>query len=152
MQQTASFPADWFDALLVRLPSDLDLDALARETKAIERKRVLESGANLLRLSLARGPGGLSLSQTASWASLLGFSRVPDGVPHCPVTASLDQARLSPLFEAEKLLADIIALDRAGSMRPSEGVGTKGVPPIDRRPAARRTKGMVRRESACRLL
>lgn len=78
MQNSASLPADWFDAVLARLPPDLDLDALARQTKAIERKRVVETGANLLRLSLARGPGGLSLSQTASWASLLGFAQMSD--------------------------------------------------------------------------
>jgi hypothetical protein len=78
MQKTASFPADWFDSVLRRLPPGLDLDALARQTKAIERKRVLETGADLLRLSLARGPGGLSLSQTAAWASLLGFAQMSD--------------------------------------------------------------------------
>jgi len=66
MQNVASLPADWFDAVFSRLPPDLDLDALARRSKAIERKRVLETGADLLRLSLARGPGGLSLSQTAA--------------------------------------------------------------------------------------
>src|SRR5271157_912754 len=78
MQTTASLPADQFDALLRRLPTDLDLDSLARQTKAIERKRVLETGANLLRLSLARGPGGLSLSQTAAWATTLGFAEMSD--------------------------------------------------------------------------
>src|SRR5271166_3395110 len=37
MQNTASLPADQFEALLHRLPAALDLDSLARETKAIER-------------------------------------------------------------------------------------------------------------------
>ena len=78
MQNTASLPADQFEELLRRLPPSLDLDKLARETKAIERKRVLETGANLLRLSLARGPGGLSLSQTAAWATRLGFAEMSD--------------------------------------------------------------------------
>ena len=50
MQNTASFPADRFDELLRRLPADLDLDALAQQTKAIERKREVDTGANLLRL------------------------------------------------------------------------------------------------------
>ena len=45
MQTTASLPADQHEALLLRLPPDLDLDALAR------------------------GPGGLSLSGTAAWAA-----------------------------------------------------------------------------------
>src|SRR3978361_869802 len=70
MQTTASLPADQFDELLRRLPTNLDLDSLARETRAIERKRVVGSGADLLRLALGRGPGGLSLSETAAWASL----------------------------------------------------------------------------------
>jgi Transposase DDE domain len=78
MQNTASLPADQFEALLRRLPAGLDLDSLARETKAIERKRVLGTGATLLRLSLARGPGGLSLSQTAAWATTLGFAAMSD--------------------------------------------------------------------------
>ena len=72
---------DHFDQVLSRLPPDLDLDALALQTKAIERKRVVASGADLLRLWLARGPGGLSLSQTAAWAAMLGFAPVPGANP-----------------------------------------------------------------------
>jgi hypothetical protein len=78
MQPTASLPADQFDALLRRLPADLDLDALAHRTKAIERKREIDSGADLLRLALARGPGGLSLSETAAWATMLGVAEMSD--------------------------------------------------------------------------
>jgi hypothetical protein len=78
MQNTASLPADQFDELLRRLPEDLDLDALAHQTKAIERKREIDTGADLLRLALARGPGGLSLSETAAWATMLGLARMSD--------------------------------------------------------------------------
>ena len=78
MQNTASLPAGQFEELLRRLPPDLDLDSLARETGAIERKRVLADGAVLLRLSLARGPGGMSLSETAAWATALGFAEMSD--------------------------------------------------------------------------
>lgn len=78
MQTSASLPADHFNDLLHRLPAGLDLDALAFETKAIERQRKLEDGASLLRLALARGPGGLSLSQTAAWASMIGFAEMSD--------------------------------------------------------------------------
>jgi hypothetical protein len=88
MQNAASLPADEFNALLARLPPDLDLDQLARDTKAIQRKRKLGSGADLLRLALARGPGGLSLSATAAWAQLIGFPVLSDpGVKY-----RLDQA------------------------------------------------------------
>lgn len=78
MQSTASLPADQFDALLRRLPMKLDLDDLAKQTKAIQRKRELTGGADLLRLALARGPGGLSLSQTAAWATMLGLGKMSD--------------------------------------------------------------------------
>jgi hypothetical protein len=78
MQNSASLSADQFIELLRRLPPDIDLDALARQTKAIERKRKVETGANLLRLALARGPGGLSLSETAAWATMLGFAQMSD--------------------------------------------------------------------------
>ena len=78
MQNTASLPMNQFDALLRRLPATLDLDHLARQTKAIQRKRAIGSGADLLRLALARGPGGLSLSETAAWGTMLGFAEMSD--------------------------------------------------------------------------
>ena len=78
MQNVASLPADQFDELLRRLPAGLDLDLLARRTKAIQRKRELTSGPHLLRLALARGPGGLSLSQAAAWATMLGLAKMSD--------------------------------------------------------------------------
>jgi hypothetical protein len=78
MHPTASLPADHFDEVLRRLPADLDLDALALRTKAIERQRKITGGASVLRLSLARGPGGLSLSETAAWASMIGLAEMSD--------------------------------------------------------------------------
>src|SRR3984957_10142178 len=88
MQHSASLPADRFDELLRRLPANLDLDVLAQRTKAIERKREIETGADLLRLALARGPGGLSLSQTAAWATMLGLA----GISNPGVKYRLDKA------------------------------------------------------------
>jgi len=73
MQTTASVVTDEFSDLLNRLPAGLDLDRLARDTKAIQRKRRIGDGASLLRLALARGPGGFSLRQTSGWVSLLGI-------------------------------------------------------------------------------
>jgi len=78
MQTIASLPADQYSGVLGRLPADLDLDTLARQTKAIKRKRKLGTGAALLRLALARGPGGLSLGATAAWATMLGFPSMSD--------------------------------------------------------------------------
>jgi IS4 transposase len=78
MQTLASLPADQYSDLLCRLPPGLDLDQLAKQTKAIERKRELADGASLLRLALARGPGGLSLKQTAAWAEMIGLAGLSD--------------------------------------------------------------------------
>src|ERR1700678_2136898 len=76
MQNTASVLTDPFTELLKRLPAGIDLDRLALETKAIVRKRKLAGGANLLRLAVMRGPGGLSLRETSSWASLMEISEL----------------------------------------------------------------------------
>ena len=82
MQNTASVPTDQFSDLLKRLPAGLDLDALALETKAIQRKRKIDSGAGLLRLALARGPGGFSLRQTSGWVSLLEIAELSNPGVH----------------------------------------------------------------------
>jgi len=78
MEQASPLAADQFDELLKRLPQDFDLDDLARQTKAIERGRKVISGITLLRLALARGPGGLSLSATAAWATMRGLPEMSD--------------------------------------------------------------------------
>jgi len=76
MQSASSVLTDQFADILGRLPAGLDLDRLAAETKAIQRKREVVDGASLLRLALARGPGGLSLRQTSAWASMLGIAEL----------------------------------------------------------------------------
>src|SRR5471030_1497770 len=82
MQNTASVPTDQFPELLTRLPAGLDLDTLARETKAIQRDRKIGGGANLLRLALARGPGGFSLRQSSGWVSLLEIAELSNPGVH----------------------------------------------------------------------
>src|SRR3954466_15560520 len=74
MQDAGSVLRDRFAEVLARLPADLDLDDLAMESKAIQRRREVVEGAALLRIALARGPGGLSLRQTAAWASMQGIA------------------------------------------------------------------------------
>ena len=78
MHQASAVSIDPFAALLARLPPGTDLDALARQTKAIERSRAVRCGADLLRLALAWGPGGMSLQQTAAWAGAVGFAQCTD--------------------------------------------------------------------------
>src|SRR6185437_11567179 len=78
MHISASPAWDSWSELAARLPDDLDVDHLARETKAIQRHRGngIEDGASLLRLSLAHGPGGKSLQETAAWARAAGVAEL----------------------------------------------------------------------------
>jgi hypothetical protein len=76
MQDAASVLTERFGEVLARLPAGLDLDGLALETKAIQRRREVVGGAALLRIALARGPGGLSLRQTSAWASMQGIAEL----------------------------------------------------------------------------
>jgi IS4 transposase len=125
MQSIASLPADQYSDLLGRLPRALDLDALAFQTKAIERRRDIADGASLLRLALARGPGGLSLSQTAAWASMIGLSVLSDPA----VKYRLDKAAdfLKAVMEQQlAALTDGAALRWAGRiLRASDGSNIK---------------------------
>src|SRR4051812_21770717 len=85
MQDAGSVLRDRFAEVLARLPADLDLDDLALESKAIQRRREVVDGAALLRIALARGPGGLSLRQTAAWASMQGIAELSNpGVIRSP--------------------------------------------------------------------
>ena len=78
MQPSASLPLDNWPALLARLPPDLDLDEVARATKAVRRRRGdgIGDGETLLRLSLVHGPCGKSLQETAAWAYAGGVAEV----------------------------------------------------------------------------
>src|SRR6201995_6062958 len=101
MQDTASVLTDRFAEVVGRLPAGLDLDDLALETKAIQRRREVVDGAALLRIALARGPGGLSLRQTAAWASMQGIAELSNpGVKY-----RLDQATAFLASLVERLLA-----------------------------------------------
>jgi hypothetical protein len=76
MQNLASAPdSAWLD-ILSRLPPDLDLNRLARDTGAIQRVRSITDATDLLRLGLARGPGGKTLKQTAAWAYMSGIAEL----------------------------------------------------------------------------
>ena len=68
MLEASSLPIDHFPAFLARIPSHIDLEALARAAKAFQRPRGVRSGTDLLRLALAWGPGGYSMQRVAAWA------------------------------------------------------------------------------------
>jgi len=73
---SGSVLTDQFPDLLKRLPTGLDLDAVAPESTVIQRKRELSDGESLLRLALAHGPGGLPLRQAAARASMPGITEL----------------------------------------------------------------------------
>lgn len=74
MSETPSLPIDHFPSFLARLPPDLDIEALARETKAFRRKRGIRSGTGLLRLTLAWAAGGYSTQHVAGRAGGRGIA------------------------------------------------------------------------------
>ena len=75
----ASFETiDQYQALLARLPPNLDLAELARETKAFLRPRGVRSPQDLLRLILAWAVGGFSLQRVAAWAGEQGIADLTD--------------------------------------------------------------------------
>ena len=77
LDSTSLVPDDW-SGLISRVAGDLDLGALAKETRALVRRRGVPDAQALLRLALARGPGGMSLRQTAAWAHLSGVADLTD--------------------------------------------------------------------------
>jgi hypothetical protein len=77
LESTSLVPGDW-SGLISRVAGDLDLDALAKETRALVRRRGVPDATALLHLALAHGPGGSSLRQTAAWAHLSGVADLTD--------------------------------------------------------------------------
>src|ERR1700759_3872260 len=101
VKDTASVLTDQFSDLLARLSAGLDLDRLAMESKAIQRKREVVDGATLLRIPPGRGAGGCALRQTAAWASMLGIAALSNpGVQY-----RLNQATEFLAALVERLLA-----------------------------------------------
>jgi hypothetical protein len=100
-EDAASVLTDRFADLLERPPAGIERDRLALETRTIQRERALVDGASLLRIALARGPGGLSLPQTSAWASMPGIAEL--GNPG--VKYRLNQATAFLAALVERLLA-----------------------------------------------
>jgi hypothetical protein len=89
MSDASPASIDYYPAFLARLPPDLDLEALGRETQAFRRPRGVRSATDLLRLALAWGPGGYSLQRVVAWAGAQGIADLTDEVltqrPHATV-------------------------------------------------------------------
>jgi Transposase DDE domain len=69
--------AHWPD-LVAAVSAAIDLEATARTSGALVRRREIRSAEALLRLALAYGPGGLSLRGAAAWAGVSGLADLSD--------------------------------------------------------------------------
>jgi hypothetical protein len=78
MHESASTLIENWSGLVGHILGDLDLDQLAFSTRALRRRRGVPNARALLRLALARGPGGLSLRETAAWAHLAQVADLTD--------------------------------------------------------------------------
>src|ERR1700739_4997122 len=88
-----------------QLASVMDLEASARQHKALRRKRGVRSAEALVHLALLYGPGGLSLRSAASYATEAGIAEL------------CDVSLLERLRNAGDFLADVLThllADRRG--------------------------------------
>jgi hypothetical protein len=74
---SSSLEAQWPD-LVAAVSAAIDLEATARTSGALVRRRAMRSAEMLLRLALAYGPGGLSLRAAAAWAGASGLADLSD--------------------------------------------------------------------------
>src|SRR5215213_7389687 len=74
---SSSLDAQWPD-LVAAVSAAIDLEATARTSGALVRRREIRSAEALLRLALAYGPGGLSLRAAAAWAGISGLAGLSD--------------------------------------------------------------------------
>ena len=109
--QTASPRLDHWPSVVGHIASVMDLDASARQHKALQRKRGVQSADALLHLALLYGPGGLSLRSVASYATEAGIADLCD-------VSLLDRLR-----NANEYLTDVLAhlLAHRRGEAPSEG-------------------------------
>src|SRR5260221_3778928 len=61
-----------------RIGSTEDLEATAKDSGALVRRREIKNAADLLRLALAYGPCGMSLRTVAAWAETIGLGELSD--------------------------------------------------------------------------
>lgn len=74
----ASPQLDHWPSIVSHVSSLVDLDASARQHRALLRRRGVRSAADLLHLALLYGPGGLSLRGVASFATEAGIADLCD--------------------------------------------------------------------------
>jgi Transposase DDE domain len=77
MQVATLLGSEW-PGLAASVSTAIDLDATARRSGALVRRRGIRSAEGLLRLALAYGPGRLSLRSAAAWAAVAGLAALSD--------------------------------------------------------------------------
>src|ERR687890_1807186 len=87
---SSSLEARWPD-LVAAVSAAIDLEATARTSGALVRRREIRSAEALLRLALAYGPGGLSLRTAAAWAGISGLADLSDTAVIEPLGQSPDR-------------------------------------------------------------
>jgi hypothetical protein len=92
----ASRRLDHWPSVVGHIASLMDLDASAKSTRALVRKRGVRSAADLLHLALLYGPGGLSLRSVVNFATEAGIADLGE-------VALLDRLRNAGDFLAEVL-------------------------------------------------
>jgi hypothetical protein len=105
-----SLEAQWPE-LVATIAGAIDLEATARSTGALVRRRAIRSAEMLLRLALAYGPGGLSLRAAAAWAGVSGLADLSD-------TAVMNRLRHAAAWLGEVAGA---LLCRAAAVAPARG-------------------------------
>jgi IS4 transposase len=78
MQPASSSLEEQWPDLVAAVSAAIDLEATARTSGALVRRREIRSAEALLRLALAYGPGGLSLRMAAAWAGVSGLAELSD--------------------------------------------------------------------------
>lgn len=122
--------APW-DARIAQLGQVVDLEASARSWGALQRRRQVRSGAELLRLCLAYVLGRLSLRALSAWAAAQGWAAMSDVAILNRLRASADWLGMI----AAAILAERYpeAVTDAGSHRLVAVDTTTVVPPGDQR-------------------
>jgi hypothetical protein len=68
---------DW-EQIIACMPGEIDLEATARQTKALQRRREIKSGADLLRMVLAYAICDWSFRMVGIWCSIIGVGNLSD--------------------------------------------------------------------------
>src|SRR5258708_37966696 len=105
---TASQLDGGWKELRSRIGSTEELEATAKASGALLRRREIKSAEDLLRLALAYGPCGMSLRGVAAWAQTIGLGELSD-------VAALNRLRGSAAW-LQEMVGGLLARRLSGSL------------------------------------